>query len=62
MCDQQLQGIAWIKDRESKNSLQVVRMEIEKDTVDIMEKTTENKTRCSSKTWASRSMRCLCPR
>ena len=43
MCDPQLQGIAWIKDRESKNSLQVVRMGAPK-TVDIMEKAIENGT------------------
>jgi len=41
MCDPQLQGIAWIKERESKNSLQVVRMGAPK-TVDQMEKAIEN--------------------
>ena len=40
MCDPQLQGIAWIKERESKNNLQVVRMGAAK-TVDIMEKAIE---------------------
>lgn len=41
MCDPQLQGIAWIKERESKNSLQVVRMGAPK-TADQMEKAIEN--------------------
>ena len=40
MCDPQLQGIAWIKERESKNNLQVVRMGAAK-TADIMEKAIE---------------------
>ena len=43
MCDPQLQGIAWIKERESKNNLQVVRMGAPK-TADIMEKAIENGT------------------
>ena len=41
MCDPQLQGVAWIKERESKNSLQVVRMGAPK-TVDVVEKAIEN--------------------
>jgi dynein heavy chain len=40
MCDPQLQGIAWVKERESKNSLQVVRMGAPK-TLAIMEKAIE---------------------
>ena len=43
MCDPQLQGIAWIKEREAKNNLQVVRMGAPK-TADIMEKAIENGT------------------
>ena len=43
MCDPQLQGIAWIKERESGNNLQVVRMGAPK-TADIMEKAIENGT------------------
>jgi dynein heavy chain len=41
MCDPQLQGIAWVKERESKNNLQVVRMGSPK-TLAIMEKAIEH--------------------
>jgi len=41
MCDPQLQGIAWVKEREAKNDLAVVRMGNPK-TVTIMERAVEN--------------------